>query len=483
DALTAELSKAAVERSGAEGILQGARKALEEEQKALEAARETLCQKTLELKRCGGDMTGTEIREKADEIRSKDNRTAIMKKTYEKIKEKVTCLEEDYQKIKENQTSLLLGLHSLEGKINTIREDLKSREEKLKSLTGGYAAQELLGKVREQIRALKDNVEKAAAVRDKKAKEREKAAQNLAEVQAAYTALQDNKTRLSEVIDARVRKNLFASRIEAREALLPGPEQEALEREIGKYREERTRLQLEQKRLEEILGEERITKENWLILEEEFSRLKLEAEKARENRVRAEKDLEDLKDKHARWQELEKERKKMVERQEKLEDLKRLFAGNAFVEYVAEEKLASVALEASSRLGSLTRHRYALEVDGEGGFVIRDDANGGLRRPVNSLSGGETFLASLALALALSTQVQLKGRYPLEFFFLDEGFGSLDQETLELALNTLEKLRLEQLTVGVISHVPEIRTRLPRRLIVEPPRPGVSGTRVRLEQA
>lgn len=86
----------------------------------------------------------------------------------------------------------------------------------------------------------------------------------------------------------------------------------------------------------------------------------------------------------------------------------------------------------------LTRQRYAIEVDSEGGFVMRDDANGGVRRPVSSLSGGETFLTSLSLALALSAQIQLRGEYPLQFFFLDEGFGTLDQDLLDTVVTALE---------------------------------------------
>jgi len=185
--------------------------------------------------------------------------------------------------------------------------------------------------------------------------------------------------------------------------------------------------------------------------------------------------------KHQQWLVLEEKRQHMAGARERLNILKRLFAGNAFVEFVAEERLLNVALDASARLGQLTRHRYALEVDSEGSFIIRDNANGGLRRPVTTLSGGETFLASLALALALSAQIQLRGKYPLEFFFLDEGFGTLDSEMLEVVMSTLERLRLDRFIIGVISHLPEIRNRLARRLIVEPADAFGNGSRIRLE--
>ena len=114
---------------------------------------------------------------------------------------------------------------------------------------------------------------------------------------------------------------------------------------------------------------------------------------------------------------------------------------------------------------------------------MRDDANGGVRRPVNSLSGGETFLTALALALALSTQIQLRGESPLEFFFLDEGFGTLDADLLETVMNTFEKLHLQNLTIGIISHLPELKNRLARRLVVTPAEAGGVGSTVKLEMA
>ena len=82
-------------------------------------------------------------------------------------------------------------------------------------------------------------------------------------------------------------------------------------------------------------------------------------------------------------------------------------------------------------------------------------------RAPTSLSGGETFLVSLALALALSDTIQL-GSAPLEFFFLDEGFGTLDGELLDSVLTSLEHLRSQHRAIGVITHVGALRERIAR---------------------
>ena len=96
------------------------------------------------------------------------------------------------------------------------------------------------------------------------------------------------------------------------------------------------------------------------------------------------------------------------------------------------------------------------------------DAHTGRLRTPQSLSGGETFLASLALALGLGEVVTARaGGILLDTLFVDEGFGSLDPETLELAMRTLDDLRVGGRTVGVISHVEAMKEQLPAQLAVE----------------
>ena len=164
-----------------------------------------------------------------------------------------------------------------------------------------------------------------------------------------------------------------------------------------------------------------------------------------------------------------------------LEDLEKLFKGKKFVEFVANYQLNYISMEASKRLREISSGNYGLELQQNGRFVIRDYKNGGVTRDASSLSGGETFLASLALALALSSHIQLKGTAPLELFFLDEGFGTLDDHLLEVVMDSLEKLHHSKLSVGIISHVEAIKTRVPIKLLVSPSQKGIGGSTVKLE--
>jgi exonuclease SbcC len=161
---------------------------------------------------------------------------------------------------------------------------------------------------------------------------------------------------------------------------------------------------------------------------------------------------------------LQSQKKGLEARHAALREIADLFRGNAFVKFLAARHLQYITNEATGRLARMTGGRYAIEYDEDAGFIIRDDFNGGARRPPASLSGGETFMASLCLALALSAKIQMKSRTDLSFFFLDEGFGSLDSDSLGTVMDALGQLHQENMTVGIISHVDEMKHRIHNKI-------------------
>ena len=119
---------------------------------------------------------------------------------------------------------------------------------------------------------------------------------------------------------------------------------------------------------------------------------------------------------------------------------------------------------ASRWLRDLSSGAYSLTADGGGELIVIDHANADTVRPVKTLSGGETFLASLSLALALSeqvAQVSPQGAAHLESLFLDEGFGTLDPETLDVVRDAVQELRSTGRMVGIITHVRELAEQIP----------------------
>ncbi|UUZ48065.1 hypothetical protein LP420_34625 [Massilia sp. B-10] len=143
--------------------------------------------------------------------------------------------------------------------------------------------------------------------------------------------------------------------------------------------------------------------------------------------------------------------------------------GKKFRNYAQQFTLDVLLGYANSHLAQLAR-RYRLErvVAASGpslGLLVRDQDMGGEIRSVNSLSGGESFLVSLALALGLASLSS--NRVRVESLFIDEGFGSLDADTLRVAMDALDGLQSMGRKVGVISHVQEMTERIATRILVQ----------------
>jgi exonuclease SbcC len=153
---------------------------------------------------------------------------------------------------------------------------------------------------------------------------------------------------------------------------------------------------------------------------------------------------------------------------------------NEIVAWIQEEALARLATEGSRHLSQLSQGRYELRLGAgddepaaraEQEYYVVDHWSGDAVRSVRTLSGGETFLASLGLALALAeslAELSTGGRAAeaLESLFLDEGFGALDNETLDVVIGALDALHGGQRLVGIVTHVRELAERLPARLEV-----------------
>ncbi len=155
---------------------------------------------------------------------------------------------------------------------------------------------------------------------------------------------------------------------------------------------------------------------------------------------------------------------------------------SGFERWLLEEAVADLVGRATVRLHDLTGGQYSLTAE-DGAFRIIDHHNADEQRDARSLSGGETFLASLALALALADSaldLSAEGTAPIESIFLDEGFGTLDPDTLEVVAGTIEELGAGGRMVGIVTHIRELADRMPTRLDVRKDAHGSSVTRVDL---
>ncbi len=145
-----------------------------------------------------------------------------------------------------------------------------------------------------------------------------------------------------------------------------------------------------------------------------------------------------------------------------------LLRTDAFERWLLEEALVDLVSRANVRLHELTSGQYSLTA-ADGAFRVVDHRNADEVRDARSLSGGETFLTSLALALALadsSVDAAAQGSEPIESIFLDEGFGTLDPETLDVVAATIEELGSTGRMVGIITHIRELADRMPTKFEV-----------------
>ena len=187
-------------------------------------------------------------------------------------------------------------------------------------------------------------------------------------------------------------------------------------------------------------------------------------------------DDEDIKQRKAKEKELEGELKKLRVWQQ-LRELIGSHDGSKFRRHAQTISLAILSRHANRHLALLSdRYKICPDKDEKLNLQIEDHHQADATRPMASLSGGESFLVSLSLALGLS---DIAGRtVRIDSLFIDEGFGTLDPETLEVAISALESLRQNDKTVGIISHVALLKERISTQIAVEKKAGGLSSINI-----
>jgi exonuclease SbcC len=165
----------------------------------------------------------------------------------------------------------------------------------------------------------------------------------------------------------------------------------------------------------------------------------------------------------ARKAELVGEIAELDDRSARLKSLALDLKQDAIVDFLQRQALVALAGGGSEQLRELSGERYALKFHDEE-FHVADLWNGDEERSVRTLSGGETFLASLALALSLAGQIRALSAHAarLDSLFIDEGFGSLDRQAVGLVIDGLERLGADGRVIGIITHMREISDQFPR---------------------
>lgn len=147
-----------------------------------------------------------------------------------------------------------------------------------------------------------------------------------------------------------------------------------------------------------------------------------------------------------------------------IEELESLLSGGALIDFVSEEYMGLITNFANNYVYKISKGKYLLNYDGD--FNVIDNFNGGIKRSVKTLSGGERFIVSLSLALGISQSIAVNNNKNFNFFFIDEGFGNLSENYIEKVLQSFDALIRLNFTVGFITHVEKMEYYLNNRIIV-----------------
>ncbi|UZD22181.1 SMC family ATPase [Algoriphagus halophytocola] len=188
-----------------------------------------------------------------------------------------------------------------------------------------------------------------------------------------------------------------------------------------------------------------------------FENLKINAETCQNQVLLLDQEIQEAISKLAEKKNIQANFAKLETRESYLKELDNLFRGSGFVKFVSSIYLKELCNTANVRFMKLCKNRLSLEIDDNNTFWVIDYLNGGKKRLLKTLSGGQTFQASLCLALALAEKVKALNQADQSFFFMDEGFGALDKNALRVVFETLKSLRHENRIVGIISHVEDLQ--------------------------
>lgn len=202
---------------------------------------------------------------------------------------------------------------------------------------------------------------------------------------------------------------------------------------------------------EQTSGKDQPAEENIKSDEQTLSQKEKEFKSCIANKGGIEKEINLFETKLSQKTELEKEMKKAEARLDALNKLSQMFKGDKFIQFISTVYLEQLCAKANERLQIITNNKFAIRYCEEN-FEVIDNLNSGKTRSLKTLSGGQIFQASLCMALALVDTIRLNSDTREDFFFLDEGFGTQDNESIELIFKSLVSLRQENKIVGLISH-------------------------------
>ncbi|MFM7602372.1 MAG: AAA family ATPase [Pseudanabaena sp.] len=380
-------------------------------------------------------------------------------------KEMVIAAQNAENKLKTNQENLLLAQTEFDksSQEKLLRESqLQEISQRLLEITDGKSYESLRQSILQAKQKLSDRL-KAIESQYQKAREtfakREEAATKAQENHDLAIAEQSQQeSHWQQELNA-----INFTELEFLAAQTARSQMDAWQQQIENYQRQEQDLTTRLQMFEESIAERTTDEQAIAKLREESQQAAESLQLASENRASLKAWLEQAQQKRQESRELEERKLSLQAQEQTYHTLAQDLQSNRFQEYILDSLQQELANRASVLLQQLSEDRYILQIE-SGDYWVADNWNGGEKRRVRTLSGGETFAASLSMALALSEKLSMG--IELGSLFLDEGFGTLDSETLESVTQILESLRQQDRLIGVITHIQSLAERLPTQIYV-----------------
>ncbi len=342
-------------------------------------------------------------------------------------------------------------------KILAVPAFLKKREQQLSAL---------IEQIKERLKSAEDNYEQSLnnlTKSDQQLNHQKGLLQSL-EIQVAdiKTISMKLETELLMICE----KESFKGLKEVQKILALGLNVEQERWELEKYRADLNTLEARQKALRKKIGRRQYqeSRHHELVLEQDT--LKDELHQLRHDLSGKQHAQQQMQLQLQKKKSVTKELNRLLIRKDHIQEISNLLRGNGFINFISSVYLQNLCKTANVRFTKLTGNSLSLELSEQNEFMVRDYLNDGKLRLLKTLSGGQIFQASLCLALSLAENVKILNQADQSFFFLDEGFGSLDRTSLQLVFETLKSLQKENRIVGIISHVEELQSEIDTYLVV-----------------
>ncbi|SDM13595.1 AAA family ATPase [Chryseobacterium taihuense] len=299
-------------------------------------------------------------------------------------------------------------------------------------------------------------------------KEEKEISPKLAEQKTVFHQLEKRISELEKEISEnknQIRKALseqqFSTLEEIQQILSQEMNVQEIRHQIQQFRIQYETLKNSILELENKLKDFSFNDEEFLAVENHFKAVENELKASNDSVVKIVTEIERLEKEFMNKENLLKDLAQLQKRAENLKIMTNLFKGAGFVQYVSSIYLRQLCDHANVRFHRMTRNQLSLQLNENNDFEIIDYLNEGRSRSVKTLSGGQAFQVSLSLALALAESVQTNAQSEKNFFFIDEGFGTQDLESVNIVFETLMNLQKENRIVGIISHVEELKEKIP----------------------